>query len=345
MDDKTDNIIEQNNTSQKVLTPYDSTYALMPFGLRNTGVICYLNSFVQALMSCTSINKYFLNNEQRFIEEKNDVAICYTNLIKQAITHKKTQDRGSFVLDPVSLFNIIILKTREKYPNKKFGMGQEDSGEGLHLFLDAIDDKTLYKLFMHQYIAKIWCLGCKNMISESIDDAVMLEVYQKYNPIKSDNITNQHPLNNHVFQYLSPLPDYKCLCGKQKCCTTYQISSAPEIITIMFHKFHQKINLDFPEFMYFPSNKGYLKYKIVAKIEHSGGTSGGHYWTHGLRTIGMRQSMVILNDTSCEQKGNVLPTANTYIIFYHYIEEIKKQTETGDTEYLIESGNYDSESI
>lgn len=311
---------EREKKEQEVdnIVPFNTEYVFKPHGLRNTGVICYLNSFIQALMSCTSITQFFLEQEERFLSENNTVAIEYVNLIKQA------NENNNPVLNPSRLFKAIIKEIRKKYPNKRFGRGQEDSGEGLHLFLDVINDDSLYKLFIHKYVFNIWCLECGKMLKKGTDSSVITEVFKKYRPIKSNGVSNKHPLNNHIFQYASPHPDYKCgHCGQTKCCSTYQLSSTPEIFTIMFHKFQKKSIMDFPEFMYFPTKIGFIKYRIIAKIEHAGSMGGGHYWTHALRktdTDGLR--MFILNDTSHTELGNTTPTNETYIIFYHYLEEV-----------------------
>src|SRR5271166_1649456 len=46
------------------MDPYDGGLAPPPFGLNNTGVICYLNSFLQMLAGCTSMARKILQNEE-----------------------------------------------------------------------------------------------------------------------------------------------------------------------------------------------------------------------------------------------------------------------------------------
>jgi ubiquitin C-terminal hydrolase len=297
------------------------SYVLPPFGLKNTGVICHLNSFIQALISCTSVTKFFLNNEKRFITEKNVVAIEYINLLKQVTNNLLKKSNN--ILDPVDLFNSIVLKTHEKYPNKKFGRGQEDSGEGLHLFLDAIDDIGLYKLFTHTYTSTIWCINCDKQVCKNYDNSIQFEVSKNYNPLKTLNKSNHHSLNNYLYQYVNSHPDYTCkLCGVKKCCSVYQLSRIPEIITIMFVKFQEKYMAEFPKYMYFPNTTGYLKFKIVATIEQSGNMKGGHYWSHGLRKEQNEEKMFVLNDSSYTEKCDMKASPSTYFVIYHYIGDV-----------------------
>jgi ubiquitin C-terminal hydrolase len=321
-----------------------------PFGLVNSGVICYLNSFIQALMTCTSITKFFLDEEQRFINEKNTVAIEYTRLLKQALDKNHPQ-----ILSALNVFREIVNVLKRKNPNRTFGRGQEDTGEGFTLFLDAIDCPKLYKFFMYKYAVKIWCGGCKKQLSDTSDESCLLEIAH-YNPMSStDNEnTKSHILNQHIRQYVSMLTGYTCkYCKGQSCCTTYQLIRAPEIITVMFNKFRKKTNMDFPKKMFFPAITGPpLHYKAVAKIHHSGGMSSGHYWTHALRVINKNyvqsdekndsepitqllidevtetdlpqiathQSFAYANlNDSAVSNGNMDPALESYVVFYHIV--------------------------
>jgi ubiquitin C-terminal hydrolase len=296
------------------LTKFESKAAVGACGLTNIGSICYLNSFLQSLVSCTALNKFFLDNEQRFIEEGKKVAIEYISLIKEM------QKCNGKTINPAKLFQTFIMEIRSKYPNKKFGRGQEDSGEGLHLFLDMIDDKGLYEMFMYKYCVKIWCLTCDKKISERHDESCVLEIPLRYSGIKSEIMPSVDPLNLHILQYVSILSDYTCSeCKKKKCFSIYQLSRLPEIITVMFNKFAEKKDMAFSQQMQFPSTDDTtLKYNIVAKIEHSGGRNGGHYWAHCVRRVGDNIKIANLNDSSVTQ-GNFSSTPNTYMLFYHVI--------------------------
>lgn len=302
---------------------FDEKNVLKTCGMVNTGTICYLNSFLQSLLACTSLTKFFMENEERYVSENNKVAIEYINLIKKIKEVKSHND----VISPVGIFREIVTSAKKKFPNKQFGRGQEDSGEGLHLFLDAIDDKELYKYFMYKYVVKIWCLTCVKQISEKKDESCVLEIPPKYSGITDDDTKDIHPLNSHMRQYISMLDDYTCpTCKKKECCRIYQLACAPEIFVVMFNKFFKKENINFPDQLSFPaSDLTTLNYKMVAKIEHSGGRNGGHYWAHCYRsgepTTDSEQpqrKMYSLNDRGIGP-GNTTPTEESYMVFYHNI--------------------------
>lgn len=313
------------------LVKFDENYMLKPYGLVNIGSICYLNSFIQALMSCTSATVFLLENEDRFRHEKNLTAMSYIDLIKSV----QNADTG-VVINPKPVFDAIIAATRKRDPTKIFGAGQEDSGEGLALFLNAIDDDGLYALFMYTYVVKRICLNCNNIISESIDKSCFLEVPQSYSGIIiNEKQKTMDPLNLHIMQNMSILQDYKCPQCKEKgnrFCTIYQLSKIPEIIVVTFNKFFKKNISHYPDILLFTSTNGNdLEYKLVSTIEHMGGGGGGHYWANGIReskTQGdiksdtwdseplVKSDVFKFNDRVVSQ-GSFSPTQNTYILFYH----------------------------
>lgn len=313
------------------LRNFNTNQVLKTCGLVNTGSICYLNSFLQSLMSCTSITEFFFNNDEKFTSQGNKVAIEYIKLLKRVKDAKSYSD----VMDPSGVFREILIATKKKFPDKKFGRGQEDAGEGLTLFLDAIDDRELYTFFMYKYSVKTWCLTCVSQISEMKDESCILEIPPQFkgliidddaedvlvNPKNTEDVSVD-PLNAHIRQYISVLDDYTCAhCKLQKCCRIYQLASAPEIITVMFNKYRKKTNIHFPTTLSFPSSSNTtINYRMVAKIEHSGDMGGGHYWAHCLRSGDSRltKGMYALNDSNVSQ-GTATPSPDTYIVFYHSI--------------------------
>ena len=293
------------------LTKFVPVEVLKTCGFLNPGSMCYLNSFLQSLLSCTSVTKFFLENSEMFHRQNNKVAIEYIKIIREV----KDAKVFSHPINPSNILRSIIAETKKKYPYKQFGRGQEDSGESLHLFLDSIDNRELYNLFMYKYTIKLWCLNCVKQLSESSDESCIFEIPPDFNKYALDETKNT--LNEYIRQYISVIDDYTCPeCKKQQCCRIYQIVRVPDIIIIMFNKFFNKQTIEFPRILTFPSTTGAFYYKIVADIEHSGGQANGHYWSQCLRR-GLAGSQIHKLDDNIIAAGSHIPSQNSYIIFYH----------------------------
>jgi ubiquitin C-terminal hydrolase len=307
------------------LSKFDYDKMLKTCGLINTGALCYLNSLIQSLMSCTSLTDFFLKKEETFIKEENKVALEYIKILKKLKNIESYND----TINIVGLSHEIIKFSNKRKDNIQMGYGQEDSGEGLTLFLEAINNEELYQFFMYKYIVSIWCTNCIKLISEKTDESCILEVPLHFSGLIFDDKekTNIDPLNAHIYQYLNILEDYTChICKLNKCYRIYQLVSAPEIITIMFNKYFKKPNIDFKNTLTFPSHNDInIEYKIVAQIEHKGNMNGGHYWSHCFR-IGEPdknsnepiKKMYKLNDIVVEH-GTDKPSKDSYFVFYHLI--------------------------
>jgi ubiquitin C-terminal hydrolase len=289
-------------------TPKDITeYALPPVGLVNIGAICYLNSFLQALLSCEAVINLFGQSTS-----SNKVAVEFLSLINSMLNSNET------AVNPSNVFKEIFATVKSKYPNKNWGKGQEDSGEGLVLFLDTIDNKDLYNLFMYRYIVKIQCMNCSKQISNQIDESCIIEIPLGFTSNIIQQKKDEHPINAYIRQYITTLDDYSCSeCKTQNCKRLYQLTYGPKIITIMFNKYYKKIAIDFPQSLKFPKIRGGdLIYNLVAKIDHTGNAHSGHYWANCLRHGPGGKNIYSLDDSTVGP-GSFDPTDTTYILMYH----------------------------
>jgi uncharacterized UBP type Zn finger protein len=304
---------------------FDTQYVPHPHGLVNTGVLCYLNSFLQSLLTCPSVTEFFFKHEAKFQDPPNDVALEYMKLLRAS----QAVDRPGAVLTPVGVFRAIILSIRKKDPHHQFGSGQEDSGEAIMMFLEAINIPMLDKLFMYHYNIPTYCGNCKTIVGSSSDKSCFLVIPKKlsgfYSTTDSEPLFTSNALNKHIYQHISMLDDYKCpQCSNTNAFRIYQLSKAPSILIVnLSDKFFIKSNIPFPDQLEFPTSGDTCKrYKLVSKIEHAGGPSGGHYWAHSLRrsTTDHTLGMANLNDTTVSP-GNILPSPNSYILFYHRVDD------------------------
>jgi ubiquitin C-terminal hydrolase len=272
---------------------------ILPFGFINNGSLCYLNSILQALITCDTFTDYMVD-----LKPKNRVTAELINIIIKV-------NAGQSIVDPSPFFNELLLYVQHKYPKSKFGHGQQDSGEGFIMILDAIDDPIIYSMFMYRYLVKLWCPACDILLSKSTDESCILEVP----PI--DSLPEKKMSNQYITKSKSAAPDQTCpKCNQRgQCCKTYQLSRVPDILIVSFNKFNGKCLIDYPRNLYFKTiQRTIIKFELVSKIEHYGTMDGGHYVSVSKRYGGIFAA----NDSSISS-GSLDPTADTYILFYEML--------------------------
>jgi ubiquitin C-terminal hydrolase len=308
----------------ETLIKFNNNLLLYPFGLYNNSIICYFNSLLQALYGCTSITEYLLNNKGKF--KNNTFVKLYINIIEKYIsidTKENHIDKNNLML-----FNEFLHLLKNK--NIKFGYNQEDAGELLVLLLDIINDKHIYNLFYHKYSCDIYCKKCKNIKNINNDLSIQFEIDNKTmneNFLSYKVDTNLHNINKYIRNNYCQLDSYLC----NKCnLSNYNIkinrlTLIPTIIVINFNKYLNKVDINYPNELYFINkliNKKYY-YKLVSTIHHSGNMNYGHYYTKSIRkdVNNNDENVYLINDTSYDI-NNFKPDSLTYILFYHYIESL-----------------------
>lgn len=236
----------------------DLIFLPKPSGLYNTGSICYFNSLLQVLLSCTSLYDW---------------------------KNKKQSDLGNefrrlFVSDLDPNLSSKILK---KIP--KFGNGQESASEALTLLLNNINDPELNNMFTHRFRYHTICLNCNYKTEELSDTSILLELF---------DVTTITP--EIILYHTDTLYDYTCdKCKKKGIIRKSRLTMLPEIIVCLFNVYYKKIKHNFPELLIFPGYNNKLQYNVVGQIEHSGSLHGGHYWSRALRENGL---VYLFNDYS-----------------------------------------------
>lgn len=253
-----------------------------PIGLYNTGSICYFNSLLQVLASCTSLRYYPTSNSDLDI------------LFKKYVTNLEDSFASS------KLLNALVNKV-------SFGRGQESASEALTLLLNVIDNNELNKYFIHRFRYVIKCLICNHITQQLSDHSMLFEIFH------TTNLTEKQ-----MIEYEIPLSDYKCeKCNNIGATKICRLTMLPEIIICLFNVYYTKKIHTFPNFLLFPSYNGNkLKYMAVGQIEHSGSLNGGHYWARALRN----DSVYRFDDISYS-KSLIEPTPNTYMVFYHLVSD------------------------
>lgn len=265
-----------------------------PFGLYNTGVVCYFNSAIQALLSCEPFVKYVMscNSKSVIIHE-----------IKNLIEHHEKYN--------MDVFNAFMAKKS----SPSFGFGQEDATELLSLLIEAIDDKYITSMFTHVYTCDIFCMQCRTPKEIKKDSGIIMNV-------DIDSVINNsvgepdHPLTKFVKNNYSKCYGFECKCGSQKLIKTNRLVEAPEVLIISFDKYQEKKMYDYPSYMEFMNSKTHEnhRYKLVSVIHHNGNQNSGHYYSTCLR-----DRWYELNDLSILPCEYPEPCLNAYVVVYQFI--------------------------
>jgi ubiquitin C-terminal hydrolase len=300
------------------MEPFDEKYLPHHFGLINTGVICYANGLLQALVSNTSIVKKISENEEYFSRTSTGSALY--NFIKAIIN----KDDGVEIHSRLIVRALINDLRSRKTSKIEFGNSQESASEFLMFLLEMSEVSTdepspLNELLFHRYECKIFCKECKKMVSKKEDNEIAVKMFylDALKKIPEDSIEFTNALHSHTEE----LEEYTCpICQKQtKCLRTYTLTMCPEVIICQFNVYKSKREKYTPDELNFLNitKTGYLNYKLVAVVEHTGGLSGGHYYSKCQRSDGP----YVLNDL-VTFPAELSPSKCAYLMFYNYTKTI-----------------------
>jgi len=293
------------------LIPYDISFVppdLQRGGMDNTGVTCWWVSLLQALLGVSSLTEIMFTHEDEFAE--NGFAKAYIAFLSDVFSGKSTSSSN------IKLFAAFNLRLAAK-SNIKLVDGQQCVSEGFDMFIDMLDNRRVEKLFWSSYEDSITCRKCANKKLFKRDRAFYLAIpYDLRDDRMFGNFMRIHEGEGE------PYTCEKCNQRELGVKHTHKLKQLSEVIVLMLNKFPTKTNMYFPQSLSFLATNGStLKYKLVAKIEHSGSmnpttfSSGGHYWAHSLG----EESWICYNDNQMPVPSNGNPTANTFMVMYHLV--------------------------
>lgn len=316
-------------------TPLNKDFLPLAFGFQNYGATCYFNSLLQCLLSCTSLTEVILKNRKNPNYQKNPMIQAMVVIYKLMITysHAKINNFPQEKIDALEsqlrasgklAYDVLIAVAQKRADKVLMNYGQQDSHEGLMIFLDCIDKHSAIKqLFEHKYATRIYCNLCKKWVVDRSDSNYVFEVQPdlKINIDSKFKSVVAQPADLESFLKVSASnidKDFICpSCGKKENVrlSITQLRLAPEILPVVIKKYDGKPTTPFPNKIRFMSTDGnYINYALVGQCEHSGSRAGGHYWALCLRADGT----YCLNDTSYT-KVDIAPTPNSYLLFYHLL--------------------------
>lgn len=298
---------------------YDSKYVPEPFGLNNIGAICWCNSLLQMMLGLPSLNKVLLDSENEL--SGNPFAMEYIKVLKATLPNdiNIAIDTSKLTIASAAVLGGFLTKLRQNGLTIQMGAGQECVDEAFTLFIDMFGCPKIENLFSNVYELIVECKHCKKKVSSIRDKSYRLQLFTNV------KLEDQNKFCGFLKVHPSECDFYKCEeCGNcmSKFFRAERLRMLREVVVIIFNKFQMKDNRWFPQKLVFGAKKKHpddapppLTYKLVGKIEHSGTTSGGHYWAQSLRG----NNWYRLNDNSV-MYGDHTPTHNTFMVAYHLVD-------------------------
>lgn len=328
-----------------MLEPYDGRLVPPPFGLHNTGAICYLNSFLQVLAGCTAFTRAALRAAARLGQTRTGAALVEFCRAYTADGGAEAQGAATLARVPgaavagasAAVLGALMADLRERVVGDRIGAGQMCTHEFISQFLDmaaapgdggsdvrgsavaSIWANPAAQPFAYRYKCRTLCVPCRAFVSERADTGVVIELYD-YDRLKPPPASPAE-FAAAVRRPVERVEDFECpRCrGREPKARVYSLTSAPEVILVMFNMFDRyggaRRARYFPEAFDLPGAAGgRLGYLLVGQIEQSGGMGGGHYWARCRRAGGV----YALNDSGVAPAA-FGPSANTFFLAYHYI--------------------------
>lgn len=280
-------------------------------GFNNTGVICWFNSLLQSLLS----SKYFVDivlNE----DPKENLIINELQKIIRLIKGRQS--------DPIDSINVlkaflIVLQRKDRNRYIEFANGQQSASEGMTLLLDCIGSKKLDLAFTHKYEEKIVSIN-----TNKLEPDTLKHDYSNQFMVFDEEMLQRKGLVEYIKYHEHTIPDYKSdrkdAIPNEQFKRIYTLKYLPEIVVILLNRYTKRTRgLDLPSTFDIATSrfKGYLRYKKVAEIDHSGSLNGGHYVSKVLR--GSKE--YLCNDSNYVTCGMGTST-RTYITIYELRDKI-----------------------
>ena len=320
------------------LEVYDAAAALAPFGLANLGANCYMNSLLQALVSCTAFTQAVLRHREYLAQTATGRAVFeFVAYWRRAGAATATGGAGA----SATVLAALGADLAARAPSVRFGYGQESSSEALVLLLDMMApapagavapvlpsgvpssyDSPITQLFIHRYCCTMHCRQCGGKVSSNSDFAVNFNLFAKeFDTPVSTPAQFAEQLRNSS----QAISDYACPVCKAPTSAVrqYQLAMVPEILFCMFNQYMEHTRHYFPLALSLPAKAGgAFDFRLVAQVEHSGTRHAGHYWARALRRIDApapdlsHETVCRISDSSVGRAA-FEPTTETYIAVFH----------------------------
>jgi len=337
---------------------YDRTLVPPPFGLANTGTICYLNSYLQMLAGCSSFTRAVLRNEGYLGRTGTGRAVldfvrAYCPPVQGAGGVPQPRLAADIPAHSARILGALARDLAARRPGVQFGGGQESASELFIFLLDMMEppeaaeateglrpgegppakapghlvasvESPITSLFLHRFRCDLHCRQCRGVVSSETDHAVIFNLFH-LDQMRVPPATVAD-FSKAIRLQVSETDGYHCpTCrAPTKAFRVYTLTMVPEVVICAFNLYTgyggSRRARYFPESVEFPAvGGGSLAFRLVGQVEHAGSLGGGHYWARGLRADNAScERVYLLNDTGMTP-STFGPSPNTYLLLYHFV--------------------------